>query len=675
MLRLWLLGLVAGFVVVANAYHSKHTFHPSADFVVKQKQIFHLLNHLVQPDIATPDLYNKARNWDLNKNRDDFKDERVVDNYLYLRNISSLKRGEIFSTYHPEHIKELKALYELFINAKDYSNFYDVATWAKVYENEGKFVYALYTALLTRPDTNEFRLQQLYEKYPYLYFNAEVVKAAIDYKSGTKITGRPPVVPYKMFYANYSGWNVNHEINVLNKVNYFVEDIGLNQYYTYLTLNNPYWLKKSHSTKRGEEYLYSHKHLLNRYNLEKLSNGLPFVEDFAWTTPFPISYEPNLIYHNGLPVPHRQALAPYPTAAYGNIRKILNFEARIAAAIDSGNVLTSENKWVNINNFDGLNILGNLIEGNEDSVNKYFYGSIDRLARTILGYTADDVNEQAIIPSVLQTSIASLRDPAFFSIYNRIVGLYEKYKLNQKPYTVENVIFKSLNIKSVAIDSLVTFFDYFKTDINDGLLIQNTDQATTETIDVIQLRLNHHNFTYNITVDSAVRQQASVKIFLGPKYDVNNKLIELPQGYLRFYELDNWQVTLNEGENVISRNSLDAIFTIPDYPSTKEFLEHLHTDSELLKQIGGFPQRLLLPKGSAEGQVFQLFVYIKPFEVLEEVKYHSSLFGDAVFDKTPLGFPLDKPIDELKFSQNNFKLVDIVIKHETTPEHAEINIK
>ncbi|XP_076652690.1 hexamerin 70a-like [Halictus rubicundus] len=669
MLRLWLLGLLAVMSVGADANHE--TFKPTSKFVGKQRQILDLFYHVFQPGTVTSDNYNRVKNLDIYKNQYEFNDPTVVDNYLYLKNISNLQHNELFSIHHPEHLKEVKALYDLFINAKEFSNFYDVATWAKINENEGKFFLALYTAVLNRPDTQHIKLPQVYELYPYLYFNSEVIKAAIDYQTTHRITDKVGNLKPKVIEAKYSGWNVNHEINLLNKVNYFVEDIGLNQFYTYLSLNYPFWLKNNQSIIRGEEYLFTHKYLLNRYNLERLSNGLPFVEDFQWTKPFPISYEPHMIYHNGIPVPQRQALAPYPKSVYHKIRDILNFEARIVAAIDSGNVLTSENKWVNINQPNGLNILGNLIQGNEDSVNKKFYGSVDTLAKKILGYNSDAINEHNVVPSVLETLTATLRDPAFFSIYNKIVGLYYRYKHNQKPYAVEDVIFDSLKINSVDIDELVTYFDSFETNINNGLLSQDISEEKSQLINVKQWRLNHDLFTYNITVDSAIQQKASVSIFLGPKRDVNKKPIELPQGFKHFYQLDKWLVSLNAGENKISRSSDESLFTIPDYVSTKKFLDNLNTDTQLLKKLSGFPQRLLLPKGSTVGQPFQLFVYIKPLK--EEVTYKSNIFGDVQFDTTALGFPLDNPIDQLTVSQHNFKLVDVIIKHKIGPADVEIS--
>lgn len=93
------------------------------------------------------------------------------------------------------------------------------------------------------------------------------------------------------------------------------------------------------------------------------------------------------------------------------------------SAIDTGYVFGNTTKYY-IYNEDGLNILGNIIEGNEDSFNQRFYGSIDALGRKILGYNLEPSSKYKILPSALEIFSTSLRDPAFYRLYKRIVDLY-----------------------------------------------------------------------------------------------------------------------------------------------------------------------------------------------------------------------------------------------------------
>lgn len=119
--------------------------------------------------------------------------------------------------------------------------------------------------------------------------------------------------------ANYSGWYVSREYDMEHKLNYYTEDIGLNAFYFYLRLNFPFWLKSEEfglPKSRGEEYLYSHKLLIARYNLERLSNDVGKIEDFDWHNEFYTGYYPTMTFRNGLPLPQRPYWSKFPYYKY-----------------------------------------------------------------------------------------------------------------------------------------------------------------------------------------------------------------------------------------------------------------------------------------------------------------------------------------------------------------------
>lgn len=99
-------------------------------------------------------------------------------------------------------------------------------------------------------------------------------------------------------------------------------------------------------------------------------------------------------------------------------------ESRVSSVIDSGFVIDTNGKLTNIYTPEGLNILGNIVEGNMDSCNAEFYGSIDYFARKILGYNLEPSTPYQIIPSALEMFTTSLRDPAFYRLYKRICDYY-----------------------------------------------------------------------------------------------------------------------------------------------------------------------------------------------------------------------------------------------------------
>lgn len=98
--------------------------------------------------------------------------------------------------------------------------------------------------------------------------------------------------------------------------------------------------------------------------------------------------------------------------------------------IDSGYVLDSNGKFINIYTPEGLNILGNLIEGNSDTCNLHYYGMYEMLARNIFGTNFDYTEKDKIVPSAMQFYSTSMRDPAFYALFNKISNYVDRLALN-----------------------------------------------------------------------------------------------------------------------------------------------------------------------------------------------------------------------------------------------------
>ncbi|KAK2586862.1 hypothetical protein KPH14_009800 [Odynerus spinipes] len=667
---------ILAFCLASAEYYNVQT--ADKDFLVKQKKVYNLLYHVSQPDIVNPALYTEGQQYSIEANIDSYTNQDAVKEFLYLYKYGMLPRGEVFSVYYPKLLKESVALYRLFYYAKDFDVFYKTALWARVYINEGQFVCAFYNAVIRRPDTVYIQLPPIYEMYPYAFFNTEVIEKAHHAKTFGKLDSKKSagydtyIIP-----ANYSGWYTTYEYDQESKLNYFTEDIGLNLYYFYFRQEFPFWLKGEEydfPKYRGEEYLYGHKQLMSRYYLERLSNDLGKVEDFDWNRNFYPGYYPTMAYHNGLPFPQRPHWSMFPYYKYKYIKDVHDMESRLTGAIDSGYIVDTYGKLVNIYTPEGLNILGNLIEGNQDSYNYDFYGSIDNFARKILGYNLDPVTPYHVIPSALETFATSMRDPAFYRLYKRISYYYYKYKMHQKPYVKDEIVYPGLKVESFAVDKLITYFDQFDTSLNNGLMVESQQEAESYVIKARQYRLNHKPFTFHITINAEKNTKAAIRIFLGPKYDVHHKLLNFEDNTRYFYEIDNWILDLNAGINKIDRSSKDCFFLSPDPEPSEVFYRKIEKSldgSETLKyneRLYGFPERLLLPKGRKEGFPLQLFIYVSPV-TSDPIPYTSRIFGNYKFDNKPFGFPLDRPVVDFHYDGPNMLLRDIFIFHKEETEN------
>lgn len=652
------------------------------EFLLKQKKIYNLLYHISQPSLVNPAQYDEDRSYNIEANIDNYTNTTAVKNFLYLYEYGTFPRGEVSSPYYKKSLKEIKALFHLFYYAKDFDTFFKTASWARINMNEMTYTYALYNAVIRREDTKFLQLPPIYEMNPYLYFNSEVLEKAHHAKFFGKLDSKKfgsydtYIIP-----ANYSGWYMSHEYDVEHKLNYFTEDIGLNAYYFYFRMNNPFWLKSKEfglQKWRGYEFLYGHKLLMTRYYLERLSNDLGRIEDFDWHTEFHTGYYPTMTYHNGLPLPQRPYLSKFPYYKNSYIKDLEDMESRVSAAIDSGFIVDANGKFIKIYNTpEGLNLLGNLIEGNADSCNRDFYGSIDFFARKVLGYNLEPSTTHQIVPSALEFYGTSMRDPAFYRFYKRIFkSYYYRYKLHQKPYNKNDIIYPELKIESFVVDKLITFFDQFDTSINNGLMIDNLEEAENTLIKIRQYRLNHKPFSFHLAINAEKPMKVAIRIFLGPKFDIHHKPMDFADSAKYFYEMDNWIVDLNAGANKIIRNNEDFSFVMPDpepsevlYKKVLKALDGSDTFS-YTEQVYGFPQRLLLPKGKKEGMPFQFFVYVNPVEG-ELFPYESRVFGVSEFDNKPLGFPLDRPTVNFRYDGPNMMLKDVLIYHK---DETELNV-
>ncbi|EZA60530.1 Hexamerin [Ooceraea biroi] len=657
------------------------------DFLHKQKKIYELLFFVKQHSLTDTEYYEIGRNYDIENNIDMYKDKTIVQEFLYMYRQGMLSRHAIYSPYYEEHRYEMKCLFKLFYYAKDFQTFYKTAAWARLYLNDGVFTNAFTIAVFYRPDCKYMRLPAPYEIYPNLYFDSNVIQQAHDIKMTRGLaTANIDNVDSYMIYANYSGSYIKPTYDEEYKLDYYMEDIGLNTYYYYFRQVMPFWLDfKEYDIKydfpkyfRGYYYYFFHNQLMGRYFLERVSNGLGEIEYFDWNKPFYPGYYSTLMYNNGIVIPQRSRYMNVPFYKYKYLKEIETLEMRIMNAIDLGYVYDKNGKQFNIYTPEGFGILANLIEGNVDSCNRRFYGMYDALARDILGFNFDYKDKNKAIPSALQCYSTSMRDPAFYRLYKRIMTYFFRYKKYMPYYTQNELIFPGVKFESVNIDKLLTYFDYCDTFINNAVSVENFKEGMKLRVKARRYCLNYKPFTYRFNINSDKETKAVFKIFLGPAFDDPHNEKDMSyfhQYYKYFVEMDKFVVTLRPGQNAIERHSSDSVYTMPDMLSSDMFykkLEKAVSGSEpftYYEKLFGYPERLTLPKGKPEGMRFKMFFYMSPFDETKMTNVELPIFGKYTFDDKPFGFPLDRPMYPWKFFTPNMYFKDVYIYH--TYEHEK----
>ncbi|NP_001153417.1 hexamerin 83 precursor [Nasonia vitripennis] len=676
------------FVAMAAAGQSYPGFYSKTadmEFLHKQKKIFDLLMYVDQNVLTDTEYFEFGRNFDIAANVDYFTNKEAVHDFLVYFKSGFLAKDALFTYYKQEHREEMMLLYRLFYFAKDFTTFYKTACWARIHINPGMFTAAFTTAVIYREDTKHIRLPAIYEIYPNLFFDAKVIRDAHRLKMtrgyGYHGYGHPMPFAKGSFenvetfyvYSNFTDVCINPTNALEYKLNYFTEDVGLNAFYYYFRMSFPFWMDSKDyevpKSFRGDFYYFMHKQIMSRYYLERFSNDLGEIEDFSWDSMSLPGFYSDISFFNGVSMPRRDWWNVVPFYKYKYVEYVKQLETRILEAIDSGYFYDTMGKQISFYTPEGLNYLGNIIEGNCDSFNIKYYGAYDLLARDILGMNFDCKCKDYYVPSALQLFSTSMRDPAFYRLYDRILFFFHKYKSHLTRYTKSELEFPGVRFEGVEVDKLFTYFDKKEYFINNAVAVDSFKEGKSFSIKAWQYNLNYKPFTYKFAVNSDKDTKAVMRVFLGPavegdKYDDYSYLLHY---YQYFFMLDEFEVNLKSGMNSFDRLSTDSFFFKGEYMTGDQFYKKVlnaiegHAPFQYDNRMFGFPNHMMLPKGKVDGMRFKLFFYLGPYQ---EVKsFELPIFGNFKYYGKSFGFPLDRPMFPWFFKLDNCYFKDIFIYH------------
>ncbi|XP_026289525.2 allergen Cr-PI-like [Frankliniella occidentalis] len=703
-----LAALVAVACAIPTNFNSVHVHqninaHVDKDVAIKQKLILQLLVRVQQP-LMYPELKELGKNWNPEQIVNQYANQYVVKKFMSMHQQGMLPQGEIFHLYNDSQLKEAIALFDMLYFAKDFDTFIKTAAWARDNVNEGQFTYALCVATIHRDDTNGVVLPPMYEVYPHLYFHGSDIA---EFQSA-KMQG-------KVNYETLTNWTVGNEIvHPEDLLGYFTQDVGLNAYHAYAHLYNPFWLNAEKyglniNNNRGENFYYFYQQILAHYNLHRMANYLPEMNDFDWNMPIEYGYNPDLKYHSGKAFPARPENSELTSLKSYTVEDVKMIEKRIKDAIDSGYVIGKDGNVISIkNHIHGINILGNIIEGNDDAVNSRYYGSYTTMLHNLVALIVDPSNEHGVAPGVIGHYETALRDPAFYYIQKHINGLFKQYKDNLPYYHRQELNFNGVAVKDVAVSKLVTYFDLFNVDVAHSVDVNSADEAEKIHFVAKTMRLNHKPFSYKVKVVSDKKTQGVLRVFLGPNTDYihsnfygdqasdvyyGHDTADLERLRHMFVELDRIPVELSQGENLIERHSREFTSTVGDIESFKSLQKMAESGNVYVHDVDhhcGFPDRLVLPMGHKAGLPLTLFVMVTPYGSEEQQQHGDYYHNDnivhhqgqnvvscnglmTVVDNRPLGFPFDRQIDNYgKFTVPNMYFKNVAVYHkDSTVSHQQ----
>ncbi|XP_075980258.1 basic juvenile hormone-suppressible protein 2 [Anticarsia gemmatalis] len=668
---------------------------------IKQRQmvILKLLNHVVEP-LMYKELVDMGKNFRFEENINLFTKTDIVKDFVKMKKVGFLPRGEIFTLHVDRQLKEVVTMFHMLYYAKDFTTFLKTACWMRLYLNEGMFVYALTVAVRHREDCKGIILPPPYEIYPYFFVRADVIQKAyllkmkkglLDLKLcdfyGIKKTDKD------IYIIDENVYDKRVYLNDEDRLRYFTEDIDLNTYFYYFHIDYPFWMKDTIFDKikirRFELTMYVCQQILARYYLERLSNGMGMIKEFSWHKTIKKGYWPWMKMHNGIEFPVR--FNNYVLAHDYNldiIRLCDEYERIIRDCIIKGFIEINGVRF-ELTKHEDMEMLGKLIYGKIDKIGldktrieSYRYLLI--VMKAALGLNTFHSDKYFVANTVLDHYQTALRDPVFYMLQKRIIDLVCLFKLRLPSYTKEDLYFPGVKIDNVVVDKLVTYFDDYLMDMTNAVVLTDEELKKTKSDMVFMVRkrrLNHQPFKVTLDIMSDKTVDCVVRIFLGPKKDHLGRYIDINKNRLNFVELDTFLYKLTTGKNTIMRNSYDMHNLVKDRIMTRDLWKKMETITDmrdmLVKDLRnfhtGFPTRLLLPKGRVGGMHMMLYVCVTPLRLVDNVDmnildiYRKDLMYDfrstVLLDKMPLGFPLDRHIDVGTFFTPNMKFVDVMIFH------------
>ncbi|XP_063833186.1 phenoloxidase subunit 2-like [Ostrinia nubilalis] len=608
---------------------------------------------------------------------------------------SQLPTDADFSLFLPRHQEMATEVIDVLMNVPEnqLQELLSTCVFARTNLNPQLFNYCYSVAIMHRRDTRNVKIPSFAETFPSKFLDSQVFSQAREMAAVVpQNIPRIPIIIPRDFTAS--------DLESEHRLAYFREDIGVNLHHWHWHLVYPFTASDRSivaKDRRGELFFYMHQQIIARYNCERLNNNLKRVEKFSnWREPVPEAYFPkldSLTSSRGWPprqsnMTWRDLDRPVDGLKIG-VRDMEQWRTNIEEAIATGMARLPNGSTVDLN----IDLLGNMMEASILSPNRDLYGSLHNNGHSFTAYMHDPNHRYLESFGVMADEATTMRDPFFYRWHAFIDDIFQKHKESTfvRPYSNSELGNPGVRVMSASIETqggnqneLSTFWMSSDVDLSRGLDFSNRGPVYARFT-----HLNHRPFQYVINVNNTGNaRRTTVRIFISPKVDERNQPWILSDQRKMFIEMDRFVTPLNAGQNRIVRQSTESTFTIP----FEQTFRDLSVQGEDPRQVDlaafnfcgcGWPQHMLVPKGSEAGSPYVLFVMLSnyEFDAVERTdgrqatcKEASSFCGirDSLYpDKRAMGFPFDRPSNTATsiedFIQPNMFLQDINIRLQSTP--------
>uniref|UniRef100_A0A1E1WIY6 tyrosinase n=2 Tax=Pectinophora gossypiella TaxID=13191 RepID=A0A1E1WIY6_PECGO len=667
----------------------------------EQKAIFQLTEQFLPQDYQNNGL-------ELNNRFGDEANERIP--LKQLRNVpqfpkaSELPPDADFSLFLPKHQEMALEVIDVLMNVpeNELQDFLSTCAYSRVKLNPQLFNYCFSVALSHRRDTRNVPIPNFAETFPSKFMDSQVFQQARESAAVLDGTERTPII----IPRDYTATNLEEE----HRLAYWREDIGINLHHWHWHLVYPFNASDRAivaKDRRGELFFYMHQQIIARYNNERLCNSLKRVKKFSnWREPIPEAYFPKLdSLTSARGWPPRQANMKWQDldrpvdGLKVTVAEMERFRRNLEEAVDGGMVRLPDGSTQPLT----IDMLGNMLESSILSPNPQLYGTVHNNGHSFSAYMHDPQHRYLESFGVIADEATTMRDPFFYRWHAWIDDFFQKFKESRhvSPYSRSELENPGVRISEVrvenlegdgAVNTLNTFWMESDLDLSRGLDFSNRGPVFARFT-----HLNHRRFRYVINVNNTgSAQRATVRIFLAPKFDERNLPWSLTDQRKMFIEMDRFVVPLTSGQNSITRDSTQSTVTIPFEQTFRDLSvqadDPRRQDLATFNYCGcGWPQHMLVPKGTEAGAEYQLFVMLSNWDLdridtpdgrqmsCKEASSFCGLKDQKYPDRRAMGFPFDRTSSTAAniadFILPNMALQDVTIRLRNATEKNPRNVR
>ncbi|CAG8468876.1 11206_t:CDS:2 [Acaulospora colombiana] len=417
--------------------------------------------------------------------------------------------------------------------------------------------------------------------------------------------------------------------------------------------------------REGENFIYMHRHMLARYDADRLGCGLEIVEPLPdYITPIPEAFYPDPYLSQDNDSNPSTPRVWFPARPVNETIKNIVEKSSNSFTIYTVKFLNKTynelEKWIDhkYTRYHPVQLGWNDSEAN--NLGSEIESILHNLGHEILGFLMHPYTI-GYPPSVLVGARAGLRDPLFWMWHRHLDNLYLKFQNNLGP---NDLLQDSPNVTIRSTDVYLAFTDVLLKVAPNGRK-DDWQAFGDKTFGGSKFDLDCSNETV-VTKELQTKMKNRTLVWREDNYDKENITYVYPRDWYYFFRVKNDVDIKTEEQMDSTQLNMTFLRSLTKYDE-KEVSELLFCDC-------GWPYNMIIPRGNREGMKFKMIIYISDGlnDLLPTYDQCGSTllcggqkWEEKVPDSKPFGYPFNRPFKNDSY-ELTFKGLNNVVIHDFT---------